>query len=153
MRADDFDCLIVGGGHAGGDASYAAAKVGARTCLITISAESIAKMSCNPAIGGLGKGPILREVDALGGLMGRAINATGIQFRLLNRSKGPAVRTPLGLAFMDFSCPSSLWKCLVLMTSSGWILSFSAEAHEALDGSACRIPHIQRLFSPDRRVT
>lgn len=94
MRADDFDCLIVGGGHAGVEASYAAAKIGAKTCLITISAGTIAKMSCNPAIGGLGKGQIVREVDALGGLMGLAIDATGIQFRLLNRSKGPAVRAP-----------------------------------------------------------
>ncbi len=94
MKKNEFDCIVVGGGHAGVEASYAAARVGARTCLITISAESIAKMSCNPAIGGLGKGQIVREVDALGGLMGLAIDATGIQFRLLNRSKGPAVRAP-----------------------------------------------------------
>lgn len=94
MRAGDFDCVVVGGGHAGAEASYAAAKIGAKTCLLTISADTIAKMSCNPAVGGLGKGQIVREVDALGGLMGLAIDATGIQFRLLNRSKGPAVRAP-----------------------------------------------------------
>jgi len=76
------------------EAAYAAAKIGARTCLITISKDTIAKMSCNPAVGGLGKGQIVREVDALGGLMALAIDATGIQFRLLNRSKGPAVRAP-----------------------------------------------------------
>ena len=93
-KSNDFDCIVVGGGHAGVEASYAAAKIGARTCLITISKDTIAKMSCNPAVGGLGKGQIVREVDALGGLMGQAIDATGIQFRLLNRSKGPAVRAP-----------------------------------------------------------
>ncbi len=76
------------------EAAYAAATIGARTCLITISRDTIAKMSCNPAVGGLGKGQIVREVDALGGLMALAIDATGIQFRLLNRSKGPAVRAP-----------------------------------------------------------
>jgi len=93
-KSNDFDCIVIGGGHAGVEAAYAAAKIGARTCLITISKDTIAKMSCNPAVGGLGKGQIVREVDALGGLMALAIDATGIQFRLLNRSKGPAVRAP-----------------------------------------------------------
>lgn len=94
MGTSDFDCIVVGGGHAGAEAAHAAARIGAKTCLLTISAETIAKMSCNPAIGGLGKGQIAREVDALGGLMGLATDATGIQFRLLNRSKGPAVQSP-----------------------------------------------------------
>ncbi|MHC4743433.1 MAG: tRNA uridine-5-carboxymethylaminomethyl(34) synthesis enzyme MnmG, partial [Planctomycetota bacterium] len=94
MKTDDFDCIVVGGGHAGVEASYAAGRIGAKTCLITISAETIAKMSCNPAIGGLGKGQIVREIDALGGLMAEAVDATGIQFRILNRSKGPAVQAP-----------------------------------------------------------
>ncbi len=93
-KANDFDCVVIGAGHAGVEAAYAAAKIGAKTCLITISKDTIAKMSCNPAIGGLAKGQIAREVDALGGLMGLAIDATGIQFRLLNRSKGPAVQAP-----------------------------------------------------------
>ena len=93
-RTNDFDCIVVGGGHAGVEAAHAAARIGARTCLLTISGDTIAKMSCNPAIGGLAKGQIAREVDALGGLMGLATDATGIQFRLLNRSKGPAVRAP-----------------------------------------------------------
>ncbi len=94
MKPNDFDCIVVGAGHAGIEAAHAAARIGAKTCLITISIETIAKMSCNPAIGGLGKGQMACEVDALGGLMGLAIDATGIQFRLLNRSKGPAVRAP-----------------------------------------------------------
>jgi tRNA uridine 5-carboxymethylaminomethyl modification enzyme len=94
MKTNKFDCIVIGGGHAGVEAAHAAAKIGAKTCLITISRDTIAKMSCNPAIGGLAKGQIAREVDALGGLMGLAIDATGIQFRLLNRSKGPAVQAP-----------------------------------------------------------
>jgi tRNA uridine 5-carboxymethylaminomethyl modification enzyme len=94
MRTNEFDCIVIGGGHAGVEAAHAAAKIGAKTCLVTISKDTIAKMSCNPAIGGLAKGQIAREVDALGGLMGLAIDATGIQFRLLNRSKGPAVQAP-----------------------------------------------------------
>jgi tRNA uridine 5-carboxymethylaminomethyl modification enzyme len=94
MKANEFDCVVIGGGHAGVEAAHAAAGTGAKTCLITISKDTIAKMSCNPAIGGLAKGQIVREVDALGGLMALAIDATGIQFRLLNRSKGPAVQSP-----------------------------------------------------------
>ncbi|MCJ7693145.1 MAG: tRNA uridine-5-carboxymethylaminomethyl(34) synthesis enzyme MnmG [Sedimentisphaerales bacterium] len=94
MKRNDFDCIVVGAGHAGAEAAYAAAKMGAKTCLITISKDAIARMSCNPAVGGLAKGQIAREVDALGGLMGLATDTTGIQFRLLNRSKGPAVQSP-----------------------------------------------------------
>jgi len=94
MKANDFDCVVIGAGHAGIEAAQAAAKVGAETALITIEKSKIGAMSCNPAIGGLAKGQIVREVDALGGLMGLAIDATGIQFRMLNRSKGPAVQSP-----------------------------------------------------------
>jgi tRNA uridine 5-carboxymethylaminomethyl modification enzyme len=93
-ETNGFDCIVIGGGHAGVEAAHAAARIGAKTCLITISKDTIAKMSCNPAIGGLAKGQIAREIDALGGLMGSAIDATGIQFRMLNRSKGPAVQSP-----------------------------------------------------------
>ena len=93
-KTKDFDCIVIGAGHAGVEAAHAAAKIGAETALITISKDTIARMSCNPAIGGLAKGQIAREIDALGGLMGLAIDATGIHFRILNRSKGPAVQSP-----------------------------------------------------------
>src|SRR5438309_10064428 len=90
----EYDVVVVGAGHAGVEAALSAARLGLRAALLTMNADTVAQMSCNPAIGGVAKGQIVREIDALGGDMGKVIDATGIQFRMLNRGKGPAMHSP-----------------------------------------------------------
>src|SRR5260221_7988506 len=91
---EQFDVVVVGAGHAGCEAAMAAARMGLKTALYTLNVDLIAQMSCNPAVGGIAKGHLVREVDALGGIMGEITDAVGIQFRLLNTSRGPAVWSP-----------------------------------------------------------
>ncbi len=106
-----FDVVVVGAGHAGVEAATAAARLGLKTCLLTMNADAVGQMSCNPAIGGVAKGQIVREVDALGGLMGRCTDASGIQFRMLNASKGPAMHSPRA------QCDKKLYQ----LTAKRWV--------------------------------
>ncbi len=94
VTSTSFDVIVIGAGHAGCEAAWAASRLGLTVGLCTLSRETVAHMPCNPAIGGTAKGHLVREIDALGGLMGLAIDATGIQFKILNRSRGPAVWSP-----------------------------------------------------------
>jgi tRNA uridine 5-carboxymethylaminomethyl modification enzyme len=137
----DFDILVIGAGHAGCEAALAAARMRARTALLTTNCDTVAQMSCNPAIGGVAKGQIVREIDALGGAMGQATDATGIQFRLLNRRKGPAMHSPRAQA--DKKAYQQEMKRIVesqpnLVLRQETVEDLLVETR-ATDNSACRI--------------
>jgi len=128
--ADHFDVVVVGGGHAGAEAAHAASRMGAKTVLVTHRADRIGEMSCNPAIGGLGKGHLVREIDALDGAMGRIADLSGIQFRLLNRRKGPAVQGPRAQcdrALYRTHMQAELQKCANLTVIEGEVVDLVVE--------------------------
>ncbi|MCP1911433.1 tRNA uridine 5-carboxymethylaminomethyl modification enzyme [Bradyrhizobium elkanii] len=131
-RADSFDVIVIGGGHAGCEAASASARMGANTALVTHRFATIGAMSCNPAIGGLGKGHLVREVDALDGLMGRVADAGGIQFRMLNRRKGPAVRGPRAQA--DRKLYAAAMQAAIAETANLSIIEGEADGLIVVDG-------------------
>src|SRR5579871_4173875 len=142
-----FDVIVVGGGHAGCEAASVAARMGARTALVTHRFTTIGAMSCNPAIGGLGKGHLVREVDALDGLMGRVADAAGIQFRMLNRRKGPAVRGPRAQA--DRKLYAAAMQAAIRKTQNLTVREAAAEDLVLKDGrvTGVRLANGEEIFS------
>src|SRR5262245_24784538 len=132
MNQTSFDVIVIGGGHAGCEAAAAAARMGARTALLSHRFATVGAMSCNPAIGGLGKGHLVREIDALDGLMGRVADQGGIQFRVLNRRKGPAVRGPRAQA--DRKLYAAAMQRAILATPSLTVVEGEADDLTTADG-------------------
>ncbi len=135
-----YDVLIIGGGHAGIESAWAAANLGARTAMVTFRRDAIGRLSCNPAIGGIGKGQMVREIDALGGLMGRITDQAGIQFRMLNRRKGPAVWAPRAQADREIYASTArrfLEDCPNLTILEGGVESIDARPHGNGRGARC----------------
>src|SRR5881409_1207092 len=148
----DFDIIIIGGGHAGAEAAWAASRLGASAALITLNPTRIGQMSCNPAIGGLAKGQMVREIDALGGLMGLATDATGIQFRMLNRSKGPAVWGPRAQADKykyAIEVQRLLGTCPNLEIVRGEVAEIETDQRREItdEGADARISHLSSVTS------
>ena len=149
-----YDVIVVGGGHAGCEAAHASARMGAKTCLITMDMNKIAQMSCNPAVGGIAKGQIVREIDALGGGMGIVTDATSIQFRMLNRSKGPAMWSPRAQCdrgqfiwkwreILDSTENLDIWQDQVEEILSETIKNTSATSYSAIN---CRVVGVRTIW-------
>src|SRR5437588_4088145 len=134
----EFDMVVVGAGHAGVEAALAASRMGLRTALLTMNCDTVGQMSCNPAIGGVAKGQIVREIDALGGVMGVITDATAIQFRLLNRGKGPAMHSPRA------QCDKKAYQLLAKQTVERQDrLTIRQEAVEAVEVDAGRVDGVR----------